>query len=130
MDISLILSGLSCIYDFVFKRKVDKDNEFFYHRYMYISGAIVAVTLAFLVGFGVVPFATVTPLAGPFICVSFCFFLYRLVCFIRNYLQKTHIEIPNQNGQNMSGKIENSHTKEIIEGKTMNSEIKKKQRRK
>ena len=50
---------------------------------MYISGFITAITCAFLVAFGVVPFATVASLAGPFVCVSLCFFLYRLVCFIQ-----------------------------------------------
>ena len=109
---SLILSGLFCVSDYVFKRKEYKDNEIFYHRYMYISGFITASTCTFLVGFGVVPFATVAPLAGPFICVSLCFFLYRLVCFIQNYLQKKRIEVPDPNGQNLSIKPENEINKD------------------
>ena len=81
--IPFILSGLFCVSNFVFKRKEYEDNEIFYHRYMYISGFITAITCAFLVAFGVVPFATVASLAGPFICVSLCFFFHRLVCFIQ-----------------------------------------------
>ena len=81
--IPFILSGLFCVSNFVFKRKEYEDNAIFYHRYMYISGFITAITCAFLVAFGVVPFATVASLAGPFVCVSLCFFFHRLVCFIQ-----------------------------------------------
>ena len=95
--IPFILSGLFCVSDYVFKRKECKDNEIFYHRYMYISGLITAITCAFLVGFGVVPFATAASLAGPFVCVSLCFFIYRLVCFIKIYFQKPRIKAPDLN---------------------------------
>ena len=121
--IPFILSGLFCVSDYVFKRKEYKDNEIFYHRYMYISGFITAITCAFLVGFGVVPFATVASLAGPFICVSFCFFLYRLVCFTKNYFQKPRIEVPNLNKQNVS----NKHANEQNKANTPNLEGNKKQ---
>ena len=50
---------------------------------MHISWFITAITCAFLVAFGVVPSATVASLAGPFVCVSLCFFFHRLVCFIQ-----------------------------------------------
>lgn len=115
LGIPFILSGLFCVSDYVFKRKEhkDKDDEIFYYRYMYISGLITAITCAFLVGFGVVPFATAASLAGPFICVSLVFFVCRFCCFIKSYFLTPRIKVPTLNEQNMSDQIDNTQNKNL-----------------
>lgn len=124
--IPFILSGLFCVSDYVFKRKEYEDNEIFYHRYMYISGFITATTCAFLVGFGVVPFAMAASLVGPFVCVSLCFFIYRLVCFAKSRFQRPCIEVLNSNGPNILNKFENEQNQDLQTPGLVNKSAEKK----
>ncbi len=91
---------------------------------MYISGTVSAVILVFLVAFGVIPFVTVASLTDSSICVSFCFFVYHLVYFTKNYFQKTRVKVPNPNGQYIPNGFEDSRAKNT-ENEPIYSENKK-----